>query len=73
MSPENFCYWLQGFNEITDGQVPSQEQWEVIRRHLLLVFTQVIDSNKILHPGIETPQFMPQQFPLSPDWNKPIC
>jgi len=72
MSPENFCYWLQGFNEITDGQAPSQEQWEVIRKHLLLVFTQVIDSNRILHPDYPT-QIMPQQFPLNPDWNKPIC
>ena len=50
MSPENFCYWLQGFNEITDGQTPTKEQWEVICKHLLLVFTQVIDSNSILHP-----------------------
>ena len=73
MTPENFCYWLQGFDEITGGQVPSPEQWEVIRKHLLLVFTQVIDSHKILNPGYTEPTFMPQQFPLNPDWNKPIC
>lgn len=40
MSPENFAYWLQGFNEIV-GKAPTQEQWQVIQDHLSLVFNKV--------------------------------
>lgn len=40
MQPRDFCYWLQGFAELTP-QVPTQEQWDSIREHLALVFTKV--------------------------------
>lgn len=36
MTPEQFCYWLQGFAE-TDT-VPSDEQWCTVREHLDTVF-----------------------------------
>ena len=39
MQPQDFCYWLKGFIELTDGQTrPSETQWECIRQHLDLVF-----------------------------------
>lgn len=40
MTPENFCYWLQGFNEL-NGQVPTEDQWKSITEHLELVFKKV--------------------------------
>ncbi|MBU0860269.1 MAG: hypothetical protein KKC02_09060 [Gammaproteobacteria bacterium] len=40
MTPENFCYWLQGFNEL-NGQVPTDDQWKSITEHLELVFKKV--------------------------------
>lgn len=40
MTPENFCYWLQGFNEL-NGQTPTEDQWKSITEHLELVFKKV--------------------------------
>jgi hypothetical protein len=40
MTPEQFCYWLQGFVEIR-GSVPTHGEWEVIKDHLVTVFNKV--------------------------------
>ncbi len=41
MQSQDFCYWLKGFIELTDGQSrPSELQWECIKRHLDLVFVK---------------------------------
>jgi hypothetical protein len=41
MTPENFCYWLQGlFEHRKDGQITLTEI-KSIRDHLALVFTKV--------------------------------
>lgn len=37
MTPEQFCYWLQGFAEITPA-APDWAQWTIIRDHLQTVF-----------------------------------
>lgn len=37
MTPEQFCYWLQGKAEL-DPNPPTPEQWDSIREHLSLVF-----------------------------------
>lgn len=37
MSPQDFCYWLQGFAEL-NSEAPTPEQWAAIRDHLQLVF-----------------------------------
>ena len=42
MNSETFCFWLQGFIELsdTDGGSPhiSEKQWLMIKDHLKLVF-----------------------------------
>lgn len=38
MTPENFCYWLQGSLELTEGQELTAKQVTVIKDHLNLVF-----------------------------------
>lgn len=49
MSPEQFCYWLQGFLEISQVQGVTPEQTQVIRDHLGLVFEKkTIDRSKLL-------------------------
>lgn len=40
MTPENFCYWLQGFSELSSEQ-PTPEQWTSICEHLQLVLKKV--------------------------------
>jgi len=41
MEPKEFCYWLQGFAELTGSRQPTMAQWEMISEHLQLVFTKV--------------------------------
>jgi hypothetical protein len=38
MTPENFCYWLQGHLELSTDDYLSKDQLEVIKDHLNLVF-----------------------------------
>jgi hypothetical protein len=33
MTPEQFCYWLQGFVELSQ-EAPTPEQWDKIRQSL---------------------------------------
>lgn len=48
MTPENFCYWLQGFMELTNPNVLNENQVKILKEHLSLVFDKVtsdIDPN----------------------------
>jgi len=38
MTPNDFCYWLQGFLEISNTKELTNEQLVVIKDHLQLVF-----------------------------------
>jgi hypothetical protein len=40
MTPLEFCYWLQGFMEISDPKTVDVVQTEIIREHLGLVFNK---------------------------------
>jgi hypothetical protein len=41
MNAESFCYWLQGYFELTDSNKPfSSEQMDVVKEHLQLVFSK---------------------------------
>ena len=48
MTPQEFCYWLQGFFELCgeDAEIDA-EKAEIIQQHLALVFTQVIVEAKV--------------------------
>lgn len=41
MTPEQFCYWMQGFVELSGGSPPTTEQWDSIGNHLQQVFNKV--------------------------------
>ena len=50
MTPENFCYWLQGYFEITDlndKKELNEKQIEIIKNHLQLVLKKVTPDIKI--------------------------
>lgn len=57
MTPQEFSYWLQGFVELS-GEIPTQNQWQVIKDHLALVFKK------------ETPVYSPD--PGLPQWPSDI-
>jgi hypothetical protein len=54
LTPEQFCYWLQGFAELSPSNVPTPEQWQMIREHLNLVFTKVTPDIGTVSPSVET-------------------
>lgn len=47
MTPENFCYWLQGLLEIGDPSELDSEQVEIIKEHLNLVFKKETETLEV--------------------------
>jgi hypothetical protein len=43
MNSVDFCYWLQGYFEISGSKELSTEQVEIVKNHLHLVFKHEID------------------------------
>jgi hypothetical protein len=62
MSPQEFCYWLQGYAEIHGGPITA-EQWLVIKDHLQEVFHKTTPNRQSnpISPGI------PKPFPYEPN------
>jgi hypothetical protein len=65
MTPEQFCYWLQGLSEI-GGRQPTPEQWQSIRDRLATVFHKVtptypLPSGPFFVPAV-APSFWPQRL-----------
>ncbi|HEX8894451.1 MAG TPA: hypothetical protein VF783_14065 [Terriglobales bacterium] len=77
MTPENFCYWLTGFVELTRGQTPDPAQWKAIREHLDLVFNKVTpEVAPSLTPTMPSPTIAPVIPVTYPNWwdtSKVIC
>lgn len=46
MNAQEFCYWLQGFFELSDTCSLSPKQVEMIRKHLSLVFIDVTSGDR---------------------------
>jgi hypothetical protein len=66
MTPENFCYWLQGFVEIGEPVTLSKQQLQILKDHLKLVFDKKTPdrSNMTL-----TPFFLPSYDGLSAEFD----
>ena len=64
LTPENFCYWLQGFTEI-GGQPPTDAQWVKINAELQNVFNKVT-------PSYVAPSGYCRSIDLK-SFNEPIC
>ena len=78
MTPEQFCYWMQGFVELSGGNPPTTQQWQSISEHLQQVFKKKTPT--MLTPATTTPAVPPQQtYPwpgTGAPWIKPtdvIC
>lgn len=69
MTPEQFCYWMQGFVELSGNFPPTLEQWKSIGEHLQQVFNK--KTPPMLGPAIASParepikrdQVSPYQIP----------
>lgn len=62
MTSNDFCYWLNGFFELSNGTTLSDEQVKIIKDHLSLVFKK------------ETPYYYytPSIFPAKLFDNEPL-
>lgn len=68
MTEREFCYWLNGFAELSGEAPPTKAQWKSIREHLALVFTKVtppLDLSK-LGPAV------PYRDPFAPVTTPPL-
>ena len=45
MTSREYCYWLQGYFEISGVKELSKRQTEIVIRHLSLVFKHEIDPS----------------------------
>jgi len=70
MNEEQFCYWLQGFFEMTEADTLSKKQILMIKEHLNLVFTKVTNSPKDLAGEDSSIFFVPRP---GYDPNEPVC
>ena len=53
ISPEQFCYWLQGMLECKpEGDLLSLRETKAIRDHIALVFTKVTPENPPTDPPL---------------------
>lgn len=67
MTPEQFCYWLQGRTELLPNQAPSAEEWAVIRDHLASVFvkqTPNIDQYRHILDAAQKQKYGPARSPF---------
>lgn len=64
MTPENFCYWLQGFFEISKATEMTDLQVEEIKNHLQLVFKKETPDLNELILSHESESY-PAPFPLT--------
>lgn len=53
MKSTEFCYWLQGFFEISDAKTLTPKQVEIIQNHLKLVFYHEIDPSYSDDPKVQ--------------------
>jgi hypothetical protein len=79
MTPENFAYWLNGFVELTQGQVPTPAQWKSIQEHLGEVFKKVtppvgVKQEVTVPDGFDLADFLKKnQWPGYPLDMRPMC
>lgn len=45
MNSRDFCYWLQGFFEVSETTEINQHQFQIIKNHLNMVFKHEIDPS----------------------------
>lgn len=72
MTPEQFCYWLQGFSEV-NGKAPTEQEWRIIQDHLKTVFHKVTPIPPVLWPNLEKQQVQPPYNPWAPNRDIAIC
>ncbi len=86
MTSRDFCYWLQGYFELTAAPALTKDQTAMVQRHLNLVFKHEIDPSiggnaadlQAAHDGTqqygdvaEPGMAKPPTAPVKPPYGKP--
>lgn len=45
MTSRDFCYWLQGYFEVSEPKEIGEKETQMIKKHLALVFKHEIDPS----------------------------
>ena len=53
MKAAEFCYWIQGFFELSESEQLTPRQVEIIKNHLKLVFYHDIDPSYSEDPAVQ--------------------
>jgi hypothetical protein len=53
MKATEFCFWIQGFFELSESEQLTPRQVEIIRNHLKLVFYHDIDPSYSEDPVVQ--------------------
>lgn len=64
MYSQDFCYWLQGYFELSGTKELNEKQIEIVKNHLNLVFKHEIDPQ---HEG--DPTVLQNIHDGKPPWN----
>lgn len=68
MTPEQFCYWLQGIAEAGNTTVqPTPQQWTIIKDHLQTVFKKVTPA----YPSTQQPADLTRLISRPAPWFDP--
>lgn len=59
MTPDNFCYWLQGFFEISEAVELSADQLREIKNHTNLVLASQPENYHVPTPSADSPIALP--------------
>ena len=52
MQSSQFCYWLQGFFELSEPKKLSEKETQIIKNHLNLVFVHDLDPKEEAETGL---------------------
>lgn len=73
MKSRDFCYWLQGFFEITGHATQLRaQQTEIIQRHLALVFKHDIDPQAYVEMKANPQAWTDETLKITPEEYKKI-
>jgi hypothetical protein len=66
MEANDFCYWLQGFFEMSGAKALDEKQVEMLKKHLGLVMVNVTgcDKPEVLkkRPGVSFPSSLDRKI-----------
>ena len=71
MTSRDFCYWLQGYFEVSRNTSVDVQQTEAIKKHLAMVFKHEIDPSMPDPTGVlqqihDGKQVLPVSIPKGP-------